>query len=79
VAQYLNPATCEAEIWRMRLNANLGKQTPNSKITIVNWAGSVAQVVQHLLYKCEALSSNSSHTKKRKKNEKVKGGKKNIF
>jgi hypothetical protein len=36
--------------------------------------GGVAQVVEHLLSKCEALSSNPSTKKKRRKREKGEGG-----
>jgi hypothetical protein len=32
-----------------------------------NWAGGVAQVIQHLPSKCEALSTNPSTTKKKKR------------
>jgi hypothetical protein len=35
-----------------------------SKKTRAKWTGGVVQAVQHLLCKCEALSSNSSPTKK---------------
>jgi hypothetical protein len=34
------------------------------KITRPKWTGGVAEVVEHLFCKCEALSSNSSLTKK---------------
>jgi hypothetical protein len=37
---------------------------PISKITREKWIGSVAQAVQYLLFKLEALSSNPSPTKK---------------
>jgi hypothetical protein len=37
------------------------------------WAGGVAQAIEHLLTKCEALSSNpSTHTKKKKERRKRK-------
>jgi hypothetical protein len=39
---------------------------PMSKI---KWTGTVAQVVEQLLCKCEALISNPSSTKKKKKVE----------
>jgi hypothetical protein len=45
---------------------SLGDETPISKITRAKWTGSVAQVVEKLLCKHEALSSNSSLTKKLK-------------
>jgi hypothetical protein len=35
-------------------------QDPISKITRAKWTGGVAQLVEYLLCKCEALSSNSS-------------------
>jgi hypothetical protein len=34
-----------------------------SKITRAKWTGGMIRVVEHLLYKCEVLSSNSSPTK----------------
>jgi hypothetical protein len=37
-------------------------QDPISKLTRVKWTGSVAQAVEHLVCKCEALSSNSGYT-----------------
>jgi hypothetical protein len=40
----------------------------NSKTTRAKWTGCTAQGVEHLLYKCEALGSSQSTTKKRKKN-----------
>jgi hypothetical protein len=43
-----------------------------SKITRAKWTGVAAQVVDHLLCKHEALSSNPSPTKKRKENIGVK-------
>jgi hypothetical protein len=38
---------------------------PISKVTIVKWTGSVAQSVQHLLCKCEALRSNPNPNNKK--------------
>jgi hypothetical protein len=40
---------------------------PSPKITRAKWTGVVAQVEEHLLYKWEALSSNSIPTKEKKK------------
>jgi hypothetical protein len=40
------------------------------KITRAKWTGGVAQVVESLLCKCKALSSNSSLIKKKKKERK---------
>jgi hypothetical protein len=45
---------------------NISRDPPSPKITRAKWIGSVAQVVQHPLWKYEALSSNSSTTKKKK-------------
>jgi hypothetical protein len=42
-------------------------EIPSPKITRANWTGGVAQSVEYLLCKCEALSSNASPTKKNKK------------
>jgi hypothetical protein len=42
-------------------------QDPISKITRAKWTGSMAQAVQHLLCKCEALYSNPSPTKEKRK------------
>jgi hypothetical protein len=39
---------------------------PISKITRAKWTGGVAQVVEHLLCECKALSSNSNPTKRLK-------------
>jgi hypothetical protein len=39
-------------------------ETPISKITRAKWTGDVAPAVEHLLCKCEALSSNPSPPKK---------------
>jgi hypothetical protein len=39
---------------------------PISKITNAKWTRDLAQVVQHLLYKCKALSSNPYPTKKKR-------------
>jgi hypothetical protein len=39
---------------------------PLPKIMRTKWTGSVSQALEELLYKCEALSSNSSPTKTRK-------------
>jgi hypothetical protein len=45
-------ATWEAEIGRIKVQG----QDPISKITRTKWAEGVAQVVERLLCKCEALS-----------------------
>jgi hypothetical protein len=37
------------------------------KITRAKWTGDVAQAIKHLLCKCEALSSNTSPIKKKKR------------
>jgi hypothetical protein len=52
-----------------------------SKITKATWAGGVAQAVQYLLCKCEALSSNSSPTggKKKKRQFQVKKKRREAF
>jgi hypothetical protein len=44
------------------------EQDPTSKITRAKWIGGVAQAVENLLCKWEALSSNPSAQKKKKKN-----------
>jgi hypothetical protein len=44
-----------------------------SKITRAKWTTGMTQMVEHLFYKYEALSSNSSPTKKKKKKRKKKG------
>jgi hypothetical protein len=44
-----------------------------SKITIEKWAGGVTQVIENLLCKNEALSPNSSPTKKKKERKKKLG------
>jgi hypothetical protein len=44
-------------------------QDPTSKITRTKWSRGVAQVVEHLLYKCEALSSNPNPMGKKKKED----------
>jgi hypothetical protein len=41
-------------------------ETLISKISRAKWTGGVAQVIRHLLFKCEAPSSNSNPTKKKK-------------
>jgi hypothetical protein len=62
-------ATWEVEIRRIIIRGQLKQivhETPTSKITRVKWTGGMAQAVEHLLYKCEALSSKPSPTKKKK-------------
>jgi hypothetical protein len=41
-------------------------ETPISKITSAKWIGGLAQAVQHPLCEHETLSSNLSHTRKKK-------------
>jgi hypothetical protein len=65
------PATWEAEIRRILVQGQAGQivcETPISKIARAKWTESAAQVVECLLCKCKALSSNHSPTKKKKKN-----------
>jgi hypothetical protein len=53
--------TWEAEIGRIVVQGQPGQivhKTTISKITTAKWTGGVAQVVEHLLCKCEDLSSN---------------------
>jgi hypothetical protein len=65
VAHACNPATWEAEIWRLQFQASLGiRETPSPK---QSWTGSMAQAVERLICKCEALSSNPNPTKRGKK------------
>jgi hypothetical protein len=53
------------------VQANLGKkQDPISKITRAKRVGGIAQVIEYLLSKQEALTSNSSTEKKKQKKEK---------
>jgi hypothetical protein len=69
-------ATSEAEIWMIELGDQTGQIVHEtlSKITRAKWTGSVAQAVESLLCKCEALSLNPRPTKKKKKktNQKTK-------
>jgi hypothetical protein len=63
-------ATWEAEIGRIVVQGQPGqivRQNPISKITRTKWIGSVAKVVECLLCKHKAMSSNPSSTKKKKK------------
>jgi hypothetical protein len=67
-------ATWEAEIGRIAVQSQPGQialETPFSKITRAKWTGGVAQAIEHLLFKHEALSSNSSPTLKKKKKKNV--------
>jgi hypothetical protein len=50
-------------------------KNPVSKITKAKWTRDVAQEIEHLLCKCEALSSNPSPIKKKKKPAEIKSGK----
>jgi hypothetical protein len=59
-------AAWEPEIGRITVEDQTGQivvKTPISKITRAKWTGFVAQVVECLLCKPEALSSNSSSVK----------------
>jgi hypothetical protein len=55
--------------WFRSAQANRS-QDPISKTTRAKWTGDVAQAVEHLLHKPEALHSNHNTTKKRKKENK---------
>jgi hypothetical protein len=57
-------ATLEADCGS-RPSLTNSSQNPISKITRAKWTRSVAQVVEHLFCKCEALSSNASLIKKK--------------
>jgi hypothetical protein len=46
-----------------------GQMRPISKITRAKGTGDVSQAAEHLLCKCEALSSNPVPPKKEKKNK----------
>jgi hypothetical protein len=53
----------EADIGRIVVQSQPGQiicETPISKITRGKWTVGVAQVVEYLLCKCKALSSNTS-------------------
>jgi hypothetical protein len=61
-------ATWEAEIRRIEVQGWPGKmvhETASPKVAREKWAGGVVQVVECLLCKHEALSSNSSTTQKK--------------
>jgi hypothetical protein len=67
-------AIWEAKIGRIEVRGQprqIGHETSSPKITRAKWATIVAQVVDHLLCKCEALSSNPSLTSSSKKITKV--------
>jgi hypothetical protein len=60
--------TGEAEFTRIEIPGQSRKivlKTLSSKYPTQKRAGRVAQVVEHLLSKCEALSSNSTTTEKK--------------
>jgi hypothetical protein len=62
------------EIGRITIQAQPGQnvqEIPSPKITRAKWSGDVAQAIEHLLCKCEALSSNHSPTKKKKKKKRL--------
>jgi hypothetical protein len=68
------PVTWEAEIRRTSIWDQFRELVPKTlsphKITWAKWTRDTAQAVENLLCKNEALSSNSSPTKKAKQNEK---------
>jgi 2,3-bisphosphoglycerate-independent phosphoglycerate mutase len=69
-------ANWEAEVGRISLPPAWANklQDPISKTTRAKWTGDMAQVVEHLLFKRDALSSNSHPIKrKKKKREKLFG------
>jgi hypothetical protein len=69
VAHTRDPSYLEAKIWRLKVPGRprqIVPETPISKTTKAKWTGVVAQAVEHLLCKCEALSSNPSPIKKKK-------------
>jgi hypothetical protein len=62
-------ATWEADIGKTEVQGQLRQivhKTPIPKITTAKWTGSVAQEIEYLLCKCEALTLNSSSTRKKK-------------
>jgi hypothetical protein len=70
VAHAYKPSTWEAEIKRAVVQDQPGQkvnETPISEITRAKWTGGVAQVVECMLCKHRALSTNPSPTKKKKK------------
>jgi hypothetical protein len=61
-------ATWETKIRRIKDRGHSRQivyETPISKITKAKWTGDMANAVELLLYKFEALSSNSSPTNKK--------------
>jgi hypothetical protein len=74
--QWLTPivlATWDIAIGRIEVQAQCEQivfETPISKIARTKWTGSVAQVVEYLLCKHEALSLNPSREKKKKEGRK---------
>jgi hypothetical protein len=61
--------TWEAEIRRITIQnepRQIVHETPISKITREKWTGGMVQVVEHLLCKCKALSSNPTPAKNKK-------------
>jgi hypothetical protein len=71
--QWLTPvilAIYEVKIRRITVQGQSRQvvhKTPSSKITRAKWTESVAEAEEYLLWKCEALSSKSSPTKKKKR------------
>jgi hypothetical protein len=73
MAHACNPSyfTWEAEIRSIQAQGQprqIVLETPSSKITSAKWTEPVAQVAEHLLCKCKALSSKSSPIKSKQKN-----------
>jgi hypothetical protein len=60
-------ATQEAEIRKIPVQGSLGKKTLSRKYPTQKRTGGVVQVIEHQPSKCEALSSNTSTAKKKKK------------
>jgi hypothetical protein len=72
VTDAYNPIYLGAEIGRIETRSQprqIVHETSISKITTAKWTGGVTQAVKHLFCKCEALSSNLSPTKKKKKTQ----------
>jgi hypothetical protein len=68
VTHVCNLSYLGSEIGRIVVQAQCAQivcEIPISKITRAKWAGGVAQVVEHLLCKDKALSSNPIPTKKK--------------
>jgi hypothetical protein len=57
----LGGSPLEASQGRLEVSQRNRLQDPISNTISTKWTGGVAQVVEHLLCKCEALSSNPNH------------------